>query len=86
MAVHPGVGQGEPLGTTLTDGDARSPRVTEVSSRPARSPGPVTGQVNYFFLFEPGVAFGAGLALVCGSALLGPRGAVCFLSSAISSW
>ncbi|EHI14607.1 hypothetical protein KEK_02235 [Mycolicibacterium thermoresistibile ATCC 19527] len=29
---------------------------------------------NYFFFREPGTAFGAGLALVCGSALFGPRG------------
>jgi hypothetical protein len=33
---------------------------------------------NYFFFFEPGTAFGGGLALVCGSALLGPRGSFFF--------
>ena len=38
---------------------------------------------NYFFLFEPGTALCAGLALVFGSALLGPRGSF-FLSSAMS--
>ena len=38
---------------------------------------------NYFFLCEPGAAFGAGLALVCGSALLGPRGSF-FFSPAMS--
>ena len=37
---------------------------------------------NYFFLFEPGTALGGGLALVFGSALLGPRGSD-FLSSAM---
>ena len=38
---------------------------------------------NYFFFFEPGTPLGAGLALVCGSALLGPRGSV-FFSPAMS--
>ena len=41
------------------------------------------GRNYFFFLFEPGTALCAGLALVCGSALLGPRGSV-FFSSAMS--